>query len=165
LELLWSLDVGIWSFSTVIRHSTFGIRHFPWYFSAVRYLVKAGVKNGKASSLLRAIDQKTLGRGSIAGDEYLHNMQQARLSKDGVATWVECCFCTTPLQEERSYWEDYFDLFSVKDAHSRRNCRHENGTEPWACCDCDCTKRLEAKLASQGGSFLETIRAGEDRQV
>ena len=149
----------------MIRHSTFGIRHFPWYLSAVRYLVKAGVKNGKASSLLRAIDQKTLGRGSIAGDKYLHNMQQARLSKDGVATWVECCFCAAPLQEERPYWEDYFDLFSVKDAHSRRNCRHENGTEPWACCDCDCTKRLEAKLASQGGSFLETIRAGEDRQV
>src|SRR5205814_7361107 len=24
-------------------------------------------------------------------------------------------------------WEEYFELLSVKDAHSRRNCRHENG--------------------------------------
>jgi hypothetical protein len=87
--------------SSFLRHSTFGIRRFPWYLLAVRYLVKGRVKNGKAASLLRAIDQKTLGRGSIAGDEYLHNMQQARLNKHGVATWVECCFCATPLEEER----------------------------------------------------------------
>jgi hypothetical protein len=89
----------------------------------------------------------------------LHDMEQARLGKDGVATWVECCFCDPPLAEERPYWEKYFDLLSVNDAHSRRNCRHENGTEPWACCDCDCTKRLEAKLAIQGESFLPTLRS------
>ena len=74
----------------------------------MRYLAKARLKNGKSALLLRAIEQKTLGRGSIAGDEYLHNMQEARLSKDGIATWVECCFCATPLEEERPYWEDYF---------------------------------------------------------
>ncbi|PYJ21338.1 MAG: hypothetical protein DME99_08060 [Verrucomicrobia bacterium] len=44
----------------------------------------------------------------------------------------------------------------MKDAHSRRNCRHENGTEPWACCDCNCTKKLEEKLSEQGESFLQT---------
>jgi hypothetical protein len=52
-------------------------------------------------------------------------------------------------------------LLSVKDAHSRRNCRHENGTEPWACCDCDCTKKLEERLATQGKSFLETLSRGD----
>jgi hypothetical protein len=46
----------------------------------------------------------------------------------------------------------------VKDAHSRRNCRHENGTELWACCDCDCTKRLEEKLQGEGESFLANLR-------
>jgi len=120
----------------------------------VRYLVKARVQNGKSSALLNAINQKTLGRGSIAGDEYQHNMQQARLNNDGVATWVRTCFCDPPLAEERPYWETYFDLLKITDAHSRRNCRHENGTEPWACCDCDCTRRLEEKLSREGSSFL-----------
>jgi hypothetical protein len=125
----------------------------------VRYLVKAKVKPGKIKPLLQSIDGGTLGQGSIAGDEYLHNMNQARVNRDGVAIWIECCFCDPPLAEERPYWEDYFELLSVKDAHSRRNCRHENGAEPWACCDCDCTQKLEAKISEQGESFLKTIRA------
>jgi hypothetical protein len=127
----------------------------------MRFLVKAKVKSGKESALLHAIDEGTLGRGSIAGGEYLHNMEEARLNESGVATWVECCFCDPPLQEEQPYWEEYFELLSVKDAHSRRDCRHENGTEPWACCDCDCTKRLEEKLATQGRLFLQTLRSSK----
>jgi hypothetical protein len=125
----------------------------------MRYLVKAKVKPGKERSLVRAIDDGTLGRGSIAGDEYLHNMRQARTNTGEVATWVETCFCDPPLQEERPYWEQYFELLSVKDAHSRRNCRHENGTEPWACSDCDCTQKLEEKLRTKGESFLKTLRS------
>ena len=125
----------------------------------MRYLVKARVKPGKEQALVRAIDDGTLGRGSIAGDEYLHNMRQARANADEVATWVETCFCDLPLEEERPYWEKYFELLSVKDAHSRRNCRHENGTEPWACCDCDCTQQLEEKLRTKGESFLKTLRS------
>src|SRR5918912_343977 len=124
----------------------------------VRYLVKAKVKPGRSTSLLKAIDAGSLGKGSIAGDEYLHNMNEARVDKSGVATWVETCFCDPPLAEERPYWEEYFDLLKVKDAHSRRNCRHENGAEPWACCECDCTDRLEQSLASKGVSFLEWLR-------
>jgi hypothetical protein len=85
-------------------------------------------------------------------------MQQARAAGDGNAHWVETRFCATPLQEERPYWEQFFDLLSVKDAHSRRNCRHENGTEPWACTDCDCTKRLEQRLQRSGQPFLETLQ-------
>jgi hypothetical protein len=113
----------------------------------MRYLVKARVKKGCESALARAIEKKTLGQGSIAGDEYLYNMEQARISEDGSAYWVETCFCATPLQEERPYWERYFDLLSVKDAHNRKNCRDWNGTEPWACSDCDCTRRLEERLS------------------
>ena len=128
----------------------------------MRYLVKAKLKSGKEEPLLRSIDNGTLGKGSIAGDEYIYNMSEARL-RDGVATWVETCFCDPPLAEERPYWQKYFELLSVKDAHSRRNCRHENGTEPWACCDCDCTNKLEEKLRGQGEPFLEQLRS-EDRQ-
>ena len=124
----------------------------------MRYLVKARVKEGKEKALLEAVDKKTLGQGSIAGDEYVYDMEQARVGSDGVAHWVETCFCATPLDEERPYWEEYFELLSVKDAHSRKNCRHENGTELWACGDCDCTRRLEARLKQKGEAFLPTLR-------
>lgn len=124
----------------------------------MRYLVKARVKPGRQHDLLKAIETGDLGRGSIAGDEYQHNMQQARVTTDGIAHWVETCFCAVPLQEERPYWEKYFDLLSVKDAHARKNCRHENGTEPWACCDCDCTARLEEKLRRTGASFRDDLK-------
>jgi hypothetical protein len=125
----------------------------------MRYLVKARLKPGKEQALLRAIEDGTLGRGSVAGDEYLWDMQQARVARDGTAHWVEVCFCRIPLEEERPYWEEYFDLISVKDAHARRNCRDLNGSESWACSECDCTHRLENKLQSSGESFLTRLRS------
>ena len=129
----------------------------------MRYLIKARLKSAKSKLLLESIDNGTLGRGSIAGDEYVRNMSEARVNDDGVATWVETCFCDPPLAEERPYWEEYFELLSVKDAHSRRNCRHENGAERWACGACDCTEKLEERLRGQGESFLARVR-GRDRQ-
>ena len=119
----------------------------------MRYLVKARVKAGREKALLRAISAGTLGRGSVAGDEYVHDMKSARVTRDGAAHWVEVCFCRTPLEEERPYWEIYFDLLSIKDAHARSRCRDANGNEPWACCDCDCTERLEQRLSTQGKPF------------
>jgi hypothetical protein len=125
----------------------------------MRYLVKARAKPGREHALRQAVQDGTLGRGSIAGDEYIHDMQQARALQDGTAQWVEVCYCATPLQEEQPYWEEYFDLLSIKDAHNRKNCRHENGTEAWACSECDCTKKLEEKLRHTGRPFLEALQA------
>ena len=119
----------------------------------MRYLVTARVKPGCAKALDRAIEDGTLGRGSIAGDEYLHNMSHARELPDGCVKWVETCFCATPLAEERPYWEAYFELLSVKDAHARSRCRHETGEQYWACESCDCTERLERRLADLGKTF------------
>ena len=127
----------------------------------MRYLVKARLKPGHEKALLEAVSDGTLGQGSVAGGEYVHDMQQARVTRDGVAHWVETCFCPTPLEEERPYWEAHFDLLSVKDAHNRKNCRHENGTERWACSECDCTRRLEERLQSKGRAFLETLTQTE----
>lgn len=124
----------------------------------MRYLVKARVRPGREKALREAIEGGTLGRGSVAGEEYLENMNQARVTSDGTAHWVEVCFCRTPLEEERPYWEKYFDLVSVRDAHARRNCRDLSGKEPWACCDCDCTRRLEVKLQKAGYRFLDLLR-------
>src|SRR5439155_16288115 len=124
----------------------------------MRYLVTARVKAGKESDLLRAIEAQTLGRGSVAGDEYLRNMTDARIRSDGSLRWVEVCFCATPLEEERPYWEEFFELVRVQDAHHRSKCRDENGQEPWACGECDCTEKLERHLDGVGQPFLELLR-------
>src|SRR5258706_12627101 len=124
----------------------------------MRYLVTAQVKPGQERALLTAIESGTLGEGSVAEGEYLRNMKDARLSEDQTARWVEVCYCPTPLLEEQPYWERYFDLKKVQDAHDRRRCRDENGSEPWACAHCDCTERLEKRLQAKGESFLEILR-------
>ncbi len=125
----------------------------------MRYLVRARVKPGREGDLLDAIQSETIGQGSVAEGEYLRNMQDARLCTDGTVRWVEVCYCPTPLQEERPYWEEYFDLAKVQDAHDRRKCRDENGEEPWACSNCDCTARLEHKLKASGSAFLNSLQA------
>lgn len=119
----------------------------------MRYLVTARVKPGREAALDRAIEDGSLGRGSIAGDEYVRNMEVARQLDDGRVQWVEVCYCPTPLAEEREYWEAFFTLEKVQDAHARSRCRDLNGSEPWACGDCDCTARLDAHLAGKGRPF------------
>ena len=131
----------------------------------MRYLVRARIKAGRKGDLLQAIESETLGQGSVAEGEYLRNMGEARVCEDQTVRWVEVCYCPTPLQEERSYWEKYFDLARVQDAHDRRKCRDENGSEPWACSDCDCTLRLEQKLKEAGTPFLDSLRAANDSSV
>src|SRR5581483_6518310 len=92
----------------------------------MRYLVRARVTPSREAALLRAIEDGSLGRGSVAGGEYLRNMSDARLCDDGTVRWVEICFCCTPLQEERPYWEEYFEFERIQDAHDRRKCRDKN---------------------------------------
>jgi hypothetical protein len=124
----------------------------------MRYLVRARVKPGREKPLLEAIERGTLGEGSVAEGEYLRNMSEARVFAQGEARWVEICYCSTPLEEERPYWEEFFDLVKVQDAHDRRKCRDQNGSESWACNDCDCTERLEKKLQRSGSSFVRCLK-------
>jgi hypothetical protein len=124
----------------------------------MRYLVTARVKPGREAALAAAIEDGTLGLGSVAGGEYLRNMECARGLRDGSVKWVEVCYCATPLQEERPYWEEYFELIKVQDAHARTRCRDLNGEEAWACSDCDCTFKLEARLETWGTEFLNMLR-------
>jgi len=123
----------------------------------MRYLVRAKVKPDCGRALLAAIERRVLGRGSVAQGEYLRNMAAARVDADGTVKWVEVCFCSTPLDEERPYWERYFELTRVQDAHGKP-CRDRDGSEPWACATCDCTERLEHKLAARGEVFVERLR-------
>jgi hypothetical protein len=124
----------------------------------MRYLVTARVKAGKEAELEKAVDRETLGAGSIAYGEYLRNMSEARTDETGRTRWVEVCYCETPLAEERPYWEEFFHLDKVQDAHARSRCRDLNGDEPWACGDCDCSDRLEAQLATRGAPFLDWLK-------
>ncbi|HEX4347627.1 MAG TPA: hypothetical protein VHZ73_08650, partial [Vicinamibacterales bacterium] len=113
----------------------------------MRYLVTARVKPGKAAELAGAISTGSLGEGSVAYGEYERDMGDARIAEDGRVRWVEVCYCPTPLQEEREFWEPFFTLEKVQDAHARSRCRDLNGTEAWACSNCDCTERLEQRVA------------------
>ena len=124
----------------------------------MRYLVTARVKPGREQALLDAIETGRLGRGSVAGGEYLRNMTDARLRGDGTIRWVEVCYCDVPLDEERPYWEEYFELVRVQDAHRRDQCRDLNGTEAWACSECDCTAKLERRLAANDAAFVALLR-------
>jgi hypothetical protein len=124
----------------------------------MRYLVTGRPKPERLEDLLQATRDGSLGHGSVAEGEYLRNMNEARQLGDGRVKWVEVCYCPTPLEEERPYWEEYFDLERVQDAHARTKCRDENGEEPWACGSCDCTERLEESLQTRGESFLAALR-------
>ena len=119
----------------------------------MRYFVTARLKESRRQALEDAIDDGTLGASSIAEGAYSKAMAEARRFDDGTVRWVEVCYCLTPLEEERPYWEEYFELERVADAHNRAKCRDKNGSEPWACSECDCTERLEKWLARQGESF------------
>jgi hypothetical protein len=123
----------------------------------MRYLVTARLRKGRETALLEAIESRALGRGSVAGGEYLRDMAAARRLESGEVKWLETCFCETPLEEERPYWEAYFELRDVRDAHARSRCRDLNGTEPWACSHCHCTDRLEAHLEVRGEPFLSAL--------
>jgi hypothetical protein len=122
----------------------------------MRYHVKARLKPGRARALETAIENGTLGRGSVAGGEYLRNMRATRVT-DAVVEWIEVCYCDTPLEEERPYWAAYFDLLSVTDAHDPRACKHRSGINPWTCGVCRCTWKLERELETRGEAFLETL--------
>src|ERR1700740_3334348 len=124
----------------------------------MRYLVRAKLKPGGEQKLLQAIENENLGQGSVAEGEYLRKMKDARRSADGTARWVEVCYCPTPLEEERPYWEEHFELTKIQDAHDRRKCRDQNGAEPWACGNCTCNETPEKKLAQTGKSFLQELK-------
>lgn len=124
----------------------------------MRYLVTGRIKPGKSKALLKAVENRTLGKGSVAGGEYIRNMKQARLLENNDVRWVEVCYCPTPLMEEIPYWEEFFELKEIRDAHGRHNCRHENGEEFWSCSNCDCTRTLEEKMENWGDQFLDELK-------
>jgi hypothetical protein len=124
----------------------------------MRYIVKAKMKEGRRHQLKQAIDNGSLGKGSIAGGEYIRNMKSARLLEDGTATWIEVCFCAPPLAEERPYWEEYFELLEIIDAVERTTCKLKTlGGIKMTCKGCSCTAEKEKELDGLGKSFYQSL--------
>jgi len=123
----------------------------------MRYLIRAKLKPDKEAALKEALDHGVLGQGSVAEGEYERALSKARLMEDGKIKWVEICYCAEPLEEELPYWEEFFEIESIKDAHNRLNCKDLNGTEPWSCGVCDCTEKLDRSLEKQGTRFIDFI--------
>ena len=124
----------------------------------MRYLVTARLRPGKASALAAAISDGTLGDGSVAGDEYVRNMEAARLREDGRVQWVEVCYCPTPLaRRAASIGRRIFISTKCRTRTREPAAATDTGEEPWACGDCDCTERLETRLNAMGCRFLDRL--------
>jgi len=120
----------------------------------MKYLVKAKLKESKQEALMQAISNGSLGTGSVAFGEYVKNMKQARLLDDGTVCWIEVCFCPAPLNDERPYWEAYFDDISIENAQDPKYCQDANGEAKRACFDCSCTEALEEEMLRWGTPFI-----------
>ncbi len=116
----------------------------------MKYLVRAKLKESKLSELMQEIRSGTLGTGSVAFGEYVRNMKQARVLDDGTVCWIEICFCPVPLNEEKPYWEKYFENITVENAQDPKYCQDSNGEAKRACFECSCTEELEANMLSWG---------------
>jgi hypothetical protein len=68
----------------------------------MRYLIRARVKPGCEQGLLKAIEDGTLGQGSVAEGEYLRNMLQARLCEDETTRWVKFAIARLPCKKNAS---------------------------------------------------------------
>jgi hypothetical protein len=120
----------------------------------MKYLVKAKLKKTKESDLLEEIRSGTLGAGSVAFGEYIKNMNEARMLEDGTVCWIEICFCASPLNEEKPYWEEYFEDIIVENAQDPKFCQDSNGELKRACFECSCTDELEEKMLNWGMPFI-----------
>lgn len=120
----------------------------------MRYLVKARPLAEKKNDLLTAINNETLGTGSVAFGEYVKNMKQARELDDGTVCWVEVCFCAEPLNEEMPYWQVYFTDIEIEETTAPEDCMDFNGADKRACFGCDCTKQLEEEMLGWGKTFI-----------
>jgi hypothetical protein len=120
----------------------------------MKYLVKAKVKEQERAKLLQEIEEKTLGKGSVAFGEYLKNMNQARVLDDGTVAWIEICFCPKPLNEEKPYWENYFENITIEKAQNPIYCQDSTGGQKRACFKCSCTEALEEEMLSWGKPFI-----------
>ena len=125
----------------------------------MRYLIKAKLKKNKEKSLLKAINKKSLGYGSIAYPTYIKCMKNARILDNGEIIWIEVCYCReafgpgNELIEELPYWKEFFKDIKIIFGRDPKKC---DGYP--VCGNCDCTEKLEKKMSTKGNHFLSNLR-------
>lgn len=78
------------------------------------YLVRAKPKDN-ITELRRQLDSGSIQQLRPFGGEMQQCLSNARVDADGYATWEENCFCTPPLNQERTVLDKYFaDLSTEK---------------------------------------------------
>ena len=105
----------------------------------------------RRADLLRALEDGTFGRGFPYGD-LGEVLCEGRVDASGTIRWVEVCYCReyygVAMHEELPYLEAYLTDIEVADARNPIRCEGYP-----ACNDCDCTAKLEERLAEKGKSF------------
>jgi hypothetical protein len=89
-----------------------------WERKKMDYRVKARVLEGKEKTLREAIETGALGKGEIFEKEMQGAMQEARVS-NGLITFYEICYCPSPLQEEREYYDRYLEILEAQVVEGR----------------------------------------------
>jgi hypothetical protein len=88
-----------------------------------------------------------------------------RLAKLRKIESVACNIHPRAALVERPYREEYFEIERVQNARARHLCSDANGSEPWACCDPDCTDlKLDCERQGRRSSKRSTRPSGLARR-
>ncbi len=82
------------------------------------YHVKARVLEGKEKALREAIETRALGKGEVFEKSMQGAMQEARVS-GGLITFYETCYCPSPLEQEREYYDRYLEILETQVVENR----------------------------------------------
>lgn len=73
------------------------------------YQVKAKFNYAKAHEFYKKLTDGTVGNQRPDGQEIVSSMNRATIDENGMINWTELCYCSTPLQHERStVYDNYF---------------------------------------------------------
>ena len=73
----------------------------------MEYLVTANLRAEQAGALLEALETGRLAAGEVYENEMQRALGDALVEGEAVH-WIENCYCSTPLKEERSILDVYF---------------------------------------------------------
>ena len=80
--------------------------------SKMLYKITATYKQNKLKEFYMKLTDGTIAAQEPDGKEMLASMQRAKIDENNLVTWYETCFCTIPLNHERTtVYDDYFKTF------------------------------------------------------
>ena len=86
--------------------------HLPIKDFKMLYKIKATYKEDKLKEFYTKLTDDSIASQEPDGKEILASMHHAKINQNNVVTWYETCFCTIPLNHERTtVYDYYFDTF------------------------------------------------------